>query len=71
MDSATDGDAMALAETLRDQLPELGVQLHCGGGSFKSRIKKADRSGARLALLIGETVEHPISTRGTDAQFGP
>ncbi|MCA0975602.1 histidine--tRNA ligase [Halomonas denitrificans] len=54
MDSATDGDAMALAETLRDQLPELGVQLHCGGGSFKSRIKKADRSGARLALLIGE-----------------
>jgi histidyl-tRNA synthetase len=30
------------------------VQFHCGGGSFKSRIKKADRSGARLALLIGE-----------------
>lgn len=54
MDATTDGDAMALAERLRDELPALGVQLHCGGGSFKSRIKKADRSDARLALLIGE-----------------
>ncbi|MDX5434047.1 MAG: histidine--tRNA ligase, partial [Halomonas sp.] len=32
----------------------LRLQLHCGGGSFKSRIKKADKSGARLALLLGE-----------------
>lgn len=54
MDADTDAAAMALAEQLRDMAPELGVQLHCGGGNFKSRIKKADRSGARLALIIGE-----------------
>ncbi|WP_435639482.1 histidine--tRNA ligase [Carnimonas bestiolae] len=46
--------ALPLAEQLRDQLPSLRLQLHCGGGSFKSQIKKADRSGARIALLLGE-----------------
>ena len=55
MDATTDGFAMALAERLRDEATDLGVQLHCGGGSFKSRIKKADRSGARIALLLGES----------------
>ncbi|MGO2133003.1 MAG: histidine--tRNA ligase [Halomonas sp.] len=54
MSEATEPTALLLAERLRDALPELSLQLHCGGGSFKSRIKKADRSGARLALLIGE-----------------
>jgi histidyl-tRNA synthetase len=28
--------------------------LHCGGGSFKSQMKKADGSGARFALIIGD-----------------
>lgn len=46
--------ALKLVEHLRDELPELRIQLHCGGGSFKSQIKKADRSGARVALLLGE-----------------
>ncbi|WP_263281386.1 histidine--tRNA ligase [Halotalea alkalilenta] len=46
--------ALPLAERLRDALPSLRLQLHCGGGSFKSQIKKADRSGARIALLLGE-----------------
>ena len=45
---------MMLAEALRDALPDHGVQLHCGGGSFKSQMKKADRSGAAVALIIGE-----------------
>ncbi|KGD66178.1 histidyl-tRNA synthetase [Alcanivorax nanhaiticus] len=45
---------MTLAEELRDALPGKGVQLHCGGGSFKSQMKKADRSGAAVALIIGE-----------------
>ncbi len=45
---------MALAEQLRDVLPGRGIQLHCGGGSFKSQMKKADRSGAAVALIIGE-----------------
>ncbi|RKR06909.1 histidyl-tRNA synthetase [Kushneria sinocarnis] len=46
--------ALALGEQLRSRLPELRVQVHCGGGSFKSRIRRADRSGARYALILGE-----------------
>ncbi len=45
---------LLLAEQLRDQLPELRLLTHCGGGSFKSQFKKADRSGARYALILGE-----------------
>ena len=30
------------------------VHLHCGGGSFKSQMKKADGSGAQVALIIGD-----------------
>ncbi len=54
MDDAATGPALLLGERLREALPELRAQLHCGGGSFKSRMKKADKSGARLALLLGE-----------------
>jgi len=54
MDAAATRSALLLGETLRGALPELRAQVHCGGGSFKSQIKKADKSGARLALLIGE-----------------
>lgn len=46
--------AFALCERIRDLLPETGVLLHGGSGSFKSQMKQADRSGARLALLLGE-----------------
>ena len=46
--------AITLAEQLRNELPTLRLQLHCGGGSFKSRIKKADKSGASMAILLGE-----------------
>ena len=45
---------MKLAETLRDTIPELHLVCHCGGGSFKSQIKRADKSGAEFALIIGE-----------------
>jgi len=47
-------EALLLAEQLRDQLPALRLLCHCGGGSFKSQFKKADRSGARLALVLGD-----------------
>lgn len=47
--------ATALAESLRDTLPDLRLISHCGGGSFKSQFKRADRSGARWALILGET----------------
>ncbi len=43
-----------IAETLRDALVDRIVVCHSGGGSFKSQIKRADRSGARLALVLGE-----------------
>jgi len=44
-----------VAEQLRDVLPEQRIQMHCGGGSFKSQIKKADRSGAVVAVILGES----------------
>jgi histidyl-tRNA synthetase len=43
-----------LAERVRDQLPGLRLQVNCGGGSFKAQLKRADRSRARLALILGE-----------------
>jgi len=46
--------ALSLAERLRDAAPSLRLLCHCGGGSFKSQFKKADRSGARYALVLGE-----------------
>jgi len=46
--------ALALAEQLRNQLPDYVVVTHCGGGSFKSQMKKADKSGARYAVILGE-----------------
>ena len=44
---------MFLSEFLHEQLPGLRVQVHYGGGSFKSQFRKADNSGARLALVLG------------------
>ena len=46
--------AFQLAEQLRSEIPVLKLQLHCGGGSFKSQFKKADKSGAGMALIIGD-----------------
>jgi len=43
-----------LAERLRDELPALRLLSHCGGGSFKSQFKRADKSGADLALILGD-----------------
>lgn len=45
---------LALAEALRDALPQLAIEFHSGGGSVKSQMKKADKSGARLAVILGE-----------------
>ena len=44
----------SLAEKLKDELPKLRLVMHCGGGSFKSQFKKADKSGAEIALILGE-----------------
>lgn len=45
---------LALAERLRDAIPGLRLLVNSGGGSFKSQFKKADKSGARFALILGE-----------------
>ena len=45
---------MILAEKIRDELIGVNVQMNCGGGSFKSQFKKADKSGADFAIVIGE-----------------
>lgn len=46
--------ALGLAERLRDSLQDKAVQVHCGTGKFKVQLKKADASGASLALILGE-----------------
>ena len=46
--------ALTLSEQLRDQVPGLRLQVNAGSGSFKSQFKKADKSGALFALVLGE-----------------
>lgn len=45
---------MLLAEQIRDKIPGVRILAHCGGGSFKSQFKKADKSGAQLVLILGD-----------------
>jgi histidyl-tRNA synthetase len=51
---AAQRSAMALAETLRDALPGSGILVHCGQAKFKTQFRRADESGARIALVIGD-----------------
>jgi len=46
--------SLLLAESLRDQIENLKLITHCGGGSFKNQFKRADRSGARWTLILGD-----------------
>jgi histidyl-tRNA synthetase len=48
------GRGLILAEELRNQSPALRIEVNSGGGSFKSQFKRADKSGARVALILGE-----------------
>lgn len=61
---------MNLAETLRDQLPELRVMTHFGGGNFKKQFKRADKVGARIAIVLGE--DEVVNNKATlkDLQAG-
>jgi histidyl-tRNA synthetase len=45
---------LLLSERIRDSIDGLKLQLNCGGGSFKSQFKKADKSGAAFAIIIGD-----------------
>jgi histidyl-tRNA synthetase len=53
-DGRAQGAALVLAERLRDQLVALRMITNCGGGSLKAQLKRADKSGADLALILGE-----------------
>ncbi|SEQ84850.1 histidyl-tRNA synthetase [Rosenbergiella nectarea] len=46
--------AMQLAETLRDQAPSLKIMTNFGGGNFKKQFARADKNGAKVALVLGE-----------------
>ena len=44
----------SLVEKIRKELPNCAIQMNCGGGSIKSQMKRADKSCARFALIIGD-----------------
>jgi len=55
----TDGDeafqvALRLTDKLRDQVAGIRIILHCGGGNLSNQFKKADKSGAHFAIVLGE-----------------
>jgi histidyl-tRNA synthetase len=52
--AAAETAGLQIAERLRDALPGMRIETNCGGGSFKSQLKRADRSGARHALILGD-----------------
>jgi histidyl-tRNA synthetase len=52
--AAAETAGLKLAESLRDAVPGLRIETHCGGGSFKSQLKRADRSGAGHAVILGD-----------------
>ena len=63
--------ALTLAESLRAR--GLRVELHCGGGNLGNQLKRADRSGARFALLLGDSEQAADTVtvkdlRGSEAQ---
>ena len=47
-------EANKLAEQWRDQVPDIRLQCHCGGGNMKKQLKRADKSGAQIALILGD-----------------
>jgi len=50
-----EANGLALTERLRNLMPGLAIETNCGGGSFKSQLKRADKSGARYAIILGES----------------
>jgi histidyl-tRNA synthetase len=51
---AAQARGLQLAEEIRSALPELRIETDLGGGSFKSQFKRADKSGAAVAIVIGD-----------------
>ena len=53
--AGTQSAAMQLAEQVRDAAPQLKLMTNYGGGNFKKQITRADKWGARIALILGES----------------
>ena len=51
---AAEAAGLRIAEGLRDAIPGARIEMNGGGGSFKSQLKRADRSGARVAVIVGD-----------------
>jgi histidyl-tRNA synthetase len=47
-------EGLRFAEALRDEIPSLKLQINIDGGSFKNQFKKADKSGAQFAIILGD-----------------
>ena len=54
-----------LASSLREALPALGLVMDCGGGGFGNQLKRADKSGAQVALILGddEAAAHSVTLK--------
>jgi histidyl-tRNA synthetase len=52
--NSADRTALTLAERIRDNVPDLRLLVDAGYGSFKAKLKRADRSNARFAIILGE-----------------
>jgi histidyl-tRNA synthetase len=52
--AAAERQGFALAERLRDRIPGIAIEVNCGGGSMKTQMKRADKSGAAHALILGD-----------------
>ncbi|WNC74314.1 histidine--tRNA ligase [Thalassotalea psychrophila] len=46
---------VTLAEQWRDEVPSIRIQSHCGGGKFNKQMKRADKSGALVAIILGDS----------------
>ena len=62
---AAEAAGLGLAERIRDGVPGLRVEANCGGGSFKSQLKRADKSGARMAVIVGDDEAGDTALRDT------
>ena len=51
---AAEREGLRFAETIRNEVQGLKLQVNCGGGSFKSQFKKADKIGADYAIILGD-----------------
>lgn len=57
---------MLLAEQMRSDMPQISIMMNCGGGSIKSQFKRADKSNAKIALILGED---ELSTNTCSVKF--